>query len=381
MHRRPTYAAGPLIVALALTYSIADQNFAQTKSLGILRLSTDLLRHLAVHPEVKPLTVFTNRTLTNSLQLPPHVTVENHDSAIGGRVRRLWWDQRGVYAAARRTGHEWLLLPKGFASGLARCPVKLAAYVHDVMPDYYWQHYRGETSRLENAYFRWALRSTLRHATVILTNSLFTAAEVRRIAAEIGIRRPPIRHVGIGFVPPKAWLAAPRTDIVVLASPWPHKRTALAVEYLDRWQTASQFDGMVHWVGRFPAGLPVSARANWKFHARVADEEYGRLQQQARAVIYFSDYEGFGMPPVEATLAGACPVYSDIAAIREGMEGRGEAFDNANYQTFTRALDRALTTPEAKISQWAAELLQRHNWDAVVARLVDALSPLTDRDD
>src|SRR5271169_6432400 len=96
--------------------------------------------------------------------------------------------------------------------------------------------------------------------------------------------------------------------------------------------------------------------------------------RSARVVVFFSEYEGFGRPPVEAVLAGACPVYSDIPATREVMSGRGCPFDNADYPSFAAALRQALAAPPAQLRVWAEELLALHNWDAVASRVVAALS-------
>ncbi len=95
---------------------------------------------------------------------------------------------------------------------------------------------------------------------------------------------------------------------------------------------------------------------------------------RARVVLFFSEYEGFGRPPVEAVLAGACPVYSDIPATREVMSGCGFPFDNADYQSFAAALRQALAAAPAQLRVWADELLALHNWDAVAGRIVVALS-------
>jgi len=47
-------------------------------------------------------------------------------------------------------------------------------------------------------------------------------------------------------------------------------------------------------------------------HARLPEAEFRRRVAEARTIVYFSDYEGFGMPPVEAVIAGTNAVYSDL---------------------------------------------------------------------
>lgn len=278
-----------------------------------------------------------------------------------------------MYDAAVATGNEWLLLPKGFASWLRRPPLKLAVYVHDAMHDFYQRTYPGAAGRLEHAYFQRAWRASLRHARVIFTNTVFTAQEVRRIAAQFGLPQPQVVVVGIGFVRPVPAPIEARRGIVVLASPFPHKRTSLAAEWLARWQRSHQFDGVVDWVGRLPADLGLPDFLNWRHHERLAEPDFRHLLASARVLVFFSDYEGFGMPPLEAAVAGASPVFSDLSATREVMGETGFRFSNADYESFRAAMTAALQVPPARLESWAAELLARHDWEHVAHRIVAGL--------
>ena len=98
-----------------------------------------------------------------------------------------------------------------------------------------------------------------------------------------------------------------------------------------------------------------------------------RLFSRAKLVVFCSDYEGFGVPPVEAVLAGACPVYSDIPATREVMGACGYAFTNDDYDAFAVAMGKARNTEGATLSSWSRTLKARHNWNDVCSRVVEAL--------
>lgn len=358
---------------LSLTVSLADQDFARTKSVGIYNLATGLTRHLAESGEFSRLSVLTNASLDKTLDSPDTVLRERHDLAVRGRLARLWWDQWSVYDAARRTGNDWLLLPKGFASCLRKPPVKLAVYVHDAMHDFYQCAHPGVIGRLEQAYFSRALRASLRHGRVVFTNTEFTAQEVRRVAAQAGLTLPQIIVAGIGFELPKPAPMETQRGIVVLASPFPHKHTGLAVEWLERWQRSSHFADEVNWVGRLPTGLTLPDFPNWRVHERLAETDFRRQLASARVLVFFSEYEGFGMPPVEAVLAGACPVFSDIPAAREVMGDAGFTFANADYESFHVAMTSALDVPRERLAGWSETLLARHNWKHVAGRVVSGL--------
>jgi glycosyltransferase involved in cell wall biosynthesis len=364
----------PATGVLSLTYSLADQSFVRTKSIGILNVSLELLQALAQRPDCAHLTVLANYSLREQLALPPACQIEHHDFAADSGLGRMWWDQFGAYAAARRTGHDWLLLPKGFASFARRCPVRLAVFVHDVMQDHYDHNYPGVVSGLEAAYFRAAFRASLRHAEIVFTPSEFTRREIERVARENKLRSPRLVCCGEGFARPAAAPVAERRDVVVLAGRMPHKLTRCAVEFLSRWQRGNSFAEQMHWVGSFPEKLELPPYPGWQRHARLPEAEFRALLARARAVLFFSDYEGFGRPPVEAVLAGACPVYSDLPVTHEVMNDCGAPFENASYESFAAALDRALRTRPEQLLIWADGLLVRHNWNAVANRIVTALS-------
>ena len=333
---------------------------------------------LAQHPEVRRLVVLSNRTLDDRLVLPPKVPVHRNNLALRGKIGRIVWDQWAVYGAARRLGNEWLFLPKGFASFCRKCPVKLVTCVADANHDYYAEHYPGCVPALEMWYFQKAVRATIRFSDLIVTISDFTAAEVTRLARKHGLDAPPIRSIGIGFSPPSLRELPKQERIIVFAGRWPHKRTDLALEYLRRWQEKSRFPGTVEWVGKLPPGMELPAFPTWRLHARLPEEEFRRRVAEAQTVVYFSAYEGFGMPPVEAILAGTDAVYSDLPATREVMAGTGHAFSNEAYESFERALNAALHTRPERLRVWGAELLERHQWPAVAERAVHAMGELSD---
>lgn len=350
---------------LDLTYSLADQHFQRTKSLGILNFSVQFLNHLARRPEVRRMTVLNNSTLQADVNLPTTAQQEIHDGAVSGRWGRIWWDQIGAYTAAKQTGNEWLFLPKGFASFVRRSPVRLSGYLADVMPEYYERNYPRAFSRFEVQYFLWSMRAVLKQAQILFTNTDFSRREIVRVANERGWPVPRLRTMGIGFVRPSVQLQK-EERIVVLASPFPHKRTTMAVEYLTQWQQATGYTGNVHWVGILPTGADIRPFPRWKHEQRLADREYRDLLARSKALIFTSEYEGFGMPPVEAVMAGACPVYSAIPPTQEVMGQTGCPFSNGSYESFAAALNQALQIPANALNEWAEQLLARHNWDKVV---------------
>lgn len=359
---------------LTVTYSLADQDFNRTKSVGIFNVSTQLLENLAKSAHSLRLNVLSNSSLSGRLLLPPGIPMKCCDQAIRGRLGRIIWDQWGVYEEAKKSGSQWLFLPKGFASFLREPPLKLAVYIYDTMHDFYRVNYPGFISWPESEYFNRCLRESFKYADVIFTDSDFAKGELERLAHGFKLDAPPIITASIGFVcAAKEPGTVKRNSLLLLTSAWPHKLTAKAVGFIERWQKETGFAGEVELVGSLPSGMSFPNRSGWRHHQRLSETMYRRSLAEAKALLFFSEYEGFGMPPIEAMIAGTCPVFSDLAVTREVMAGTGCSFSNDSYESFARSMDKAFGVSETQIELWAGQLLERHDWDKVMERVVNGL--------
>lgn len=359
---------------LSITYSLADQNFSQTKSVGIFNVSIQLLDNLARNIRFAQLTVLTNSTLDDKLRLPPEIAIQCHNEAIGSKPGRMFWDQWGVYEAAKNSGNQWLFLPKGFASFLRPPTFKLAVYIYDAIHDFYRINYPSVMPWFENKYFTRCLRATLKYSNVIFTDSDFAKAELKRLARSFKLDPPLIITAGIGFTRAKEIISRKRNSLLFLTSAWPHKLTERAVSFIERWQRQTGFSGEVKLVGSLPVGMYLPRLVGWQHHPRLSETRYRQFLAEAKVLLFFSAYEGFGMPPVEAMINGTCPVFSDLPVTREVMGETGYSFSNDSYESFVQAMDRALSVSETQIKLWAEQLLQRHNWDKVVEKIANGLA-------
>jgi glycosyltransferase involved in cell wall biosynthesis len=241
------------------------------------------------------------------------------------------------------------------------------------MHDFYRKNYPGAMSWMELAYFSTCLKSAMGYSDAIFTNSEFSKRELERIAARANLRLPEVVVAGIGFTRLTEGPSEKRNKLILLTSAWPHKLTLQAVDYVESWQRDTGFSGEVQLVGSLPRRLVLPEFKNWHHRRRLSEDEYRKSLAEARALLFFSRYEGFGMPPVEAAIAGACPVYSDLDVTREVMMGKGYSFSNGSYDSFVSAMEKAFKISSEQVEEWGKELLSRHNWDKVTERIADGL--------
>lgn len=352
---------------MRLLYTLRDQDLATTKSVGILHVSVAVLHGLVRQPGIRQLDVLANQSLAALLPAPPpHVRYHFTAAPAPRRWQRLWWDQWSLAGWARRLAPDWLLLPKGFLPLLRQPPARVSAYVHDNIFGHHARHGADPFPFGEMALFRRALARTAARADVIVTNSAFTAGE---IASAYRCRTPPV-PIGAPLLPfsapPPARAETPGpVRVLLLTSPHPHKLTAQAVAWLQRYQAEAPGSLSVVGVGGLPAGLAWPAQADWQRHDRLGEEAFAVVRAGCTLLAYFSEYEGFGLPPLEALQAGLRTVASDLPPLRENLPAE-ILFDNASYESFRQTLRRALAADSPPAVRTAAP-------DEVATRWIDLL--------
>lgn len=354
---------------MKLLISLTDQSFIATKSMGIFNVSIGLTRGLMQCSEVRELHILGNRECAGHFcDAPSHVHLHLLDKPVPRRFRRILWDQWGVSQAIRSINPDWAILPKGFppffpCTGRTR----LACYLHDVNWEYYSNLHSADSPfpRHELLYFRTLGLRVLRVADLILTSTQFNR---ERFAAYVPAAHTAV--VGIGFDDtPALPTSNPKWGILFYASPYPHKLTGLGLRRLQAW-LAQRCDApriCIHVVGKLPQGIDLPGGEQWKRHDRLSTEKLqALLNDQCRASVYFSDYEGYGMPPVESLRLGIPCVASDLPPIRENIPAR-YLFSNTSEDAFIHCLNRSWDHPEE------LECPACPNWTTVAHRCIRAM--------
>ena len=264
-----------------------------------------------------------------------------------------WWEQMRLPGALRRAGATVLLAPAYTAPLRAPCPFVLV--IHDVS---YFAHPEW-FSRREGLRRRWVTRAAARRAARVLTLSQFSANEIARwIGLPIGT---------VGLAPPGTPPAAP-------ARPTPECPLVLSAGSLfNRRLLPELIAGFARAADAVPgarlvlvgdnrtrphleplalaASCGVADRVEWR--AYVSDAELDRLYGQARAFVFLSTYEGFGMTPFEAIAHGVPAVALDTPVSRE-VYGDGARLVAADPDAIAEALVPLLTSNAAHTASLAA---------------------------
>ena len=244
---------------------------------------------------------------------------------------------------------------------------KLACYLHDVNWEYYeCSQGAGDTPfpRHELMYFRALGLRSLKVSDLVLTSTQFNKGRYEHYNPGCNVA-----VVGIGFDDePRCYAPTSGRDVLFYASPFPHKLTTLGIRRMESWLRQRTDSGSIriHLIGRLPQSLTLPG-PHWVQHGRLPFDELQRIQQQeCRCAIYFSDYEGFGMPPVECLRSGIPCLASALPPICENIPARF-TFDNTDEADFIRKLNTVYDEPDM------TNLPAYPTWQEVARRCVAAM--------
>jgi alpha-1,3-rhamnosyl/mannosyltransferase len=107
----------------------------------------------------------------------------------------------------------------------------------------------------------------------------------------------------------------------------------------------------------------------------VTDPELASLYRSASAFAFLSDYEGFGLTPLEAMAAGVPVVVLETEVAREIYGAAATYVERADPDLVAGALERVLFDRGERAARLAAApaVLARYSWQACAARTLQLI--------
>ncbi len=296
--------------------------------------------------------------------------------------RGTWWEQTALRRAARRDRLDGFFAPAYTAPvGLG---VPFGVTIHDIsfiaQPRWFRPRERWRR-RILTTY-------AARHAAVVFTDSEFSRSEINRhLRVESGRLAviPPGITDPVSRIPHPGSLQPPIGGDPRRASREPRHPLVLYVGSLFNRRRLPDLIAAFALAARSIPGAKlviVGADRTWprqdlrmaaaannvtsqvEIREYVDQDELGRLYAEASVFAFLSEYEGFGLTPLEALSAGVPIVVLDTAIARE-VYGPAATYVGRDVDATAAALQRFLSSREAAAEplSHARAVLARYSWD------------------
>jgi glycosyltransferase involved in cell wall biosynthesis len=300
-----------------------------------------------------------------------------------GGGRGTWWEQTHLRAAIAADRLNVFFAPAYTAPLGLSAP--FAVTIHDISFVAHPEWFRTR----EGMRRRWLTRRSAHRAAVVFTDSEFSRSEIET--------RLKIAPSGIVVIPPgvtrrgSKMLAAVAREPMVLfvGSLFNRRRLPDLIEAFGR-ATKDLVAARLVIVGgdrtwpsqnlsEVAAANGVADRVEFRRYAQEAELE--QLYARASVFAFLSEYEGFGMTPLEALSAGVPAVVLDTPVAREVYGDAALFVARGDIAGTAAALRRLLLDPAsaAPLISAAPSVLNRYSWDAAADRTLEHLERIARR--
>jgi glycosyltransferase involved in cell wall biosynthesis len=287
------------------------------------------------------------------------------------------WEQVTL-ARAVNTDRPDVLFAPGYTSPL-RSAAPIVQTIHDAS---FYAHPEWFSAR-EGVRRRLLTRWSAKRARIVLTDSQFSRSEIARFIGPSDLRVIPL---GMRIAGSKLDAAAAREPLVLyVGSVFDRRHVDRLIESFDRIIDRAP-GARLEIVGENRTSRPrldlEALRLRTKHPDHIAIRSYvdeatlRDLYSRATVFAFLSEYEGFGLTPLEALGAGVPPVLLDTPVAREvcGPAARYVAAASAS-DSLVDTVTELLTSADARsaILEHAAEVLARYDWRLTAAATLAAI--------
>ena len=312
-------------------------------------------------------------------RLPPGTSrLRAHARVLEGG-HGTWWEQVTLAAAVRRDRPDVLFAPAYSAPLSVRTPTVLT--VHDVSflahPEWFPARARLRQRLLTSA--------AARRARQVITDSEFSRGEIssligippdrivviplgltmpaRRGDPEVGRRREPL-VLFVGSIFNRRHLPEAIQAVAAVARRRPDVRLDVVGD--NRTYPRQDLEAVARAAG---------ATERVTLRSYVTDDALADLYRRAGAFVFLSDYEGFGLTPLEALASGVPIVVGDTPVAREVYGGAARYVRTTDVDGAASALEALLFDEAARraLLSEAPAVLGRYSWERAGRETLDAL--------
>ncbi len=276
-------------------------------------------------------------------------------------------------------------------------PCPYVVTVHDLL-DFMYRAHNG--SGMRRGLHRFCTQQVLRHAARVLAVSNFTKKDIQRLfgapdeqieviynAIDERFRQGHTSEADRQFIAERYQVNYP--FLLYAGRISPHKNVVRIIEAFSAVKAELEKEGKLpelkliiigDELSRHPdlrRAVVRSGRQNdVRFLGFVPIEVLRIFYDTAKAFVFPSLYEGFGLPPLEAMAHGTPVITSNTSSLPEVVNGAAVLVNPENVFEIMRAVHRVLVDQplRERLKQRGYEQVQRFSWEASVRRILEVYS-------
>jgi len=341
----------------------------------------ELLRRWVLRPDAasRQFVLYTPEPLPFLQTVPPEAHVRE---MVVGSGRGTWWEQTHLRRAVRAEPPD-VFFASAYTAPLA-LGVPLAVAIHDVSFAAHPEWFRPR----EGARRRLMTRQAARAAEIIFTISEFSKGE---IIERLGVPAERVRVIYPSVTPRPAGPPESREPLVLFVGSLFNRRRLPATITAFAAATASRPDARLVIAGAdrsYPVldlpGLATEAGVGKRVELKqyVTEDELTSLYARATVFVFLSEYEGFGLTPLEALSAGVRAIVLDTPVAREIYgDAAWYVAPESDVRDASAAIRTLLTDAESRqrLLGQAPAVLARYSWDTAADATLAAIEGIVRR--
>jgi glycosyltransferase involved in cell wall biosynthesis len=333
----------------------------------------ELLSALAELDQVNEYLVFTNLETQSDL-VPKQANFHWKPQAVHARFRpaRILWEQIVLPVEAARYRLDVLFNP-GFTAPVF-APCRQVTVFHDLQHKRHPEYFRW----FDLPFWRFLLWAAAHRSDRLIAVSEATRSDLLRFYR---IPRESVAVISHGVEPAFSRLDRSHTEsyLLCVSTLHPHKNLPRLIRAYGR--TKRDFRLILAGLRGFHAEEierqidEMGLRESVQITGWVPRDELYSLYARARAFVYPSMFEGFGMPVLEAMAAGIPVACSDIPPLREVAADAALFFDPLNEDGITAAIERLMNDEslQERLAQAGRERARGFTWQRSAEQTLQVL--------
>lgn len=314
-------------------YYCADVNPLNTRSLGIYKMTREILKQLEGYVSLEITLILSRESEYYFREFTcKKVICESGKSRV---LNKLFVYPAFANETAEKNGLHVLFFPKGHIPFVKNRGTKYISIINDLIPIYYLK--RGNLFMLASSFLLlWAAK----RSDKIITISEYSKAEISKITNQ------EISVIPLGCRQVKPMLPKEKESFVFVVGNKNHHKN---------------LGGSIRFVEEYNISRGTNFRTIYSLGG-LTEEELAGYYKTASFSVFLSTIEGFGLPLIESYAYGTPVVFNDKTSLAEIGKGLPGACNIEKRESVFKAMDEVALLDKRRIAEISAQLLRKYNW-------------------